>query len=141
MNFMTIKKFVRLHIDFFVFKHSESKMIVIIYVNDLLIIDFNEKDIIAFKKSLSKRFRIKNLNFVFFYLSVKITRDRVNKIMHFNQTAYIKQFVETCEFTDCKSISTFMKQTFLYHDVFDDQLYQIIKTEITSYVEIIDKLQ
>ena len=34
-----------------------------------------------------------------------------------------------------------MKQTFLYHDVFDDQFYQIIKKEITSYAEIIDKLQ
>ena len=141
MNFMTIKKFVRLHIDFSVFKHSENKMIVIIYVNDLLIIDFNEKNIIAFKKSFSKRFRIKNLNFVFFYLNVKITRDRVNKIMHFNQTTYIKQFVETCEFIDCKSIFISIKQTFLYHDVFDDQFYQVIKTEIISYVEIIDKLQ
>ena len=67
MNFMTIKKFIQLYIDFFVFKHSENKMIVIIYVNDLLIIDFNEKNIIVFKKSFSKRFRIKNLNFVFFF--------------------------------------------------------------------------
>ena len=116
-------------------------MIMIIYINDLLIIDFNEKNIIVFKKSFSKRFRIKNLNFVFFNLNVKITRNRVNKIMHFNQTTYIKQLGETCEFIDCKSIFIFMKQTFLYHDVFDDQFYQIIKAEITSYVEIIDKLQ
>ena len=123
MNFITIKKSVRLHIDFSVFRHLKNKIIVIIYVNNLLIIDFNEKNIIAFKKSLSKRFRIKNLNFVFFYLNVKIARNRINKIMHFSQTIYIKQLVETCEFIDCKSIFISMKQTSLYHDIFDDQFY------------------
>ena len=110
----------------------------IIYVNNLLIIDFNKRNINVFKKSLSKRFRIKNLNFVFFYLNVKITRNRVNKIMHFNQTTYNKQFNETCEFIDCKSTFIFIKQTFLYYNVFDDQFYQIIKKN-TLYAEIIDK--
>ena len=138
---MLYKEFVRLHIDFSIFIHFKNEMIVAVYVNDLLIIDFNEKDVIVFKKTLSKRFRIKNLNSVFFYLSVKITKDRKNKIMHLSQTAYIKQLIEICGLTDCKPISTSMKQTSLYHDVFDDQFYQIIKEEITSYAEVIDKLQ
>ena len=34
-----------------------------------------------------------------------------------------------------------MKQTSLHHDVHDDQLYQVIDEEITSYAEVIDKLQ
>ena len=131
MNFIIIRKFIRLRINFSVFIHLKNKMIVIIYVNDLLIIDFNKKNIIVFKKSFSNRFRIRNLNFYLFYLNVKITKNRVNKIMHFNQTTYIKQFVEICEFIDYKSIFIFIKQTFLYHDVFDNQVYQIIKKKFT----------
>ena len=81
-NFMLKKEFVRLHSDYSMFLHFKIMMIITIYVNDLLIADLMLNDIIDFKKSISKRFRIKNLNFIFFYLNVKITKDRINKIMH-----------------------------------------------------------
>ena len=138
---MLKKEFVRLHSDYSMFLHFKIMMIIIIYVNDLLIVDFMLNDIIDFKESISERFRIKNLNFIFFYLNVKITRNRVNKIMHLSQTAYIKQLIEICDLTDCNSVATSMKQTPLHHDVHDGQFYQATGEEITSYAEVIGKLQ
>ena len=64
----------------FVFVHFND-IIVIVYVDDLLIIEFSIDDIVALKKQIAKRFQIKNLNDVFQYLSVKVVRDRFNRIM------------------------------------------------------------
>ena len=138
---MLEKGFVRLHSDYSVFLHFKIMMIVAIYVDDLLIAGLMLDDIIDFKESISERFRIKDLGSIFFYLNVKITRDRVNKVMHLSQTAYIKQLIEVCDLTDCNSVATSMEQTSLHHDVHDGQFYQAIGEEITSYAEVIGKLQ
>ena len=123
------------------FIHKFSDMIVIIYVNDMLICDFKKDDILNFKKKLIERFRIKNLESVSYYLNVKIVRDRKNRTMHLSQINYIRQLVEKCDLTNCKSTSTSMKQILLKHDIFDDESYQTSIEKLIAYVEIINKLQ
>ena len=93
------------------------------------------------KKKFVERFRIKNFDSIFYYLSVKITKNKKNRIMHFNQTAYIQQLIENCDLINNKSMFIFMKQTSLYVDIYDLKFYQIIFEKIISYAKIIDKLQ
>ena len=57
--------FARLKIDHSIFVHDDD-LIIIVYVDDLLIVDFNIENIIVFKLKFKNRFKIKNLNFVFF---------------------------------------------------------------------------
>ena len=131
----------RLIIDHSIFIHKFNDMIVIIYVNDMLICDFKKDDILNFKEKLIERFRIKNFESISYYLSVKVVRDRENRTMHLNQINYIRQLVEKCDLTNCKSTSTSMKQISLKHDIFDDESYQTSIEKLIAYVEIIDKLQ
>ena len=65
----------------FIYKND---IIVAIYVDDLLIYNFKKIDIYNFKKKLVERFRIKNLDFILFYLKIKIIRDRKNRVIYFN---------------------------------------------------------
>ena len=73
----------RLFFDYSIFIYFND-IIVTIYVDDLFICDFNLKLIINFKEKLRERFRIKNLNFINYYLSVKITRNRKNRVIYFS---------------------------------------------------------
>ena len=73
----------RLLFDYLIFIYFND-IIVVIYVDDLFICDFNLKLITNFKKKLRERFRIKNLDSINYYLSVKITRNRKNRVIYFN---------------------------------------------------------
>ena len=100
--------YIRLLINYSIFVF-ENEIIVIIYVNDLLIVDSKKKnEIINFKKKITKRFRIIDLNFISYYLNVKIRKNRKRRIMYFNQINYIKQLVNEYEFINCKSMNISM---------------------------------
>ena len=53
-------------------------------MNDMFIIELYLKNIIIFKTQLSKRFRIKNLKNVSFYLKIKVIRNREFQIIWLN---------------------------------------------------------
>ena len=95
-------------IDHSIFVHDDD-LIIIVYVDNLFIVDFNIENIIVFKLKFKNRFKIKKLNFVFFYLKVKIVKNFERRSMHLNQSTFIKQLIDECEFIDCKSISFSMK--------------------------------
>ena len=52
-----------------------ERIIINIYVDDILIIDFNKSEIKKIKNYLNKIFQMTNLRFVNYYLNMKITRD------------------------------------------------------------------
>ena len=141
-----MKKFIidinytRLLSDYSIFVYKND-IIIAIYVDDLLICDFKKVDIYNFKKKLVERFRIKNLDFILFYLRVKITRNRKNRVIYLNQTTYIKNLIVECDLIDCKSVVISMKQTSLKLNIFNNKKYYTTSKEITSYAKIQDKLQ
>ena len=62
----------------------KERMIVAIYVDDLLLIGPSKDDIANLKKELSDRFRIKDLGPVNWYLGMHIIRDRPNRTIYIN---------------------------------------------------------
>ena len=91
VNFLRFLDFEIIEVDYNVFINYEIKMIIEIYVNDLLIIEQFKKKIVKLKTTFKKRFHMKNMNFYNYWLKFKITRDRVQRIFQLNQTNYFQQ--------------------------------------------------
>ena len=122
------------------FIHS-NEIIIVVYVDDLLIIESSLDDITELKKAIFRRFKLKNLEDISHYLDVKVMRDRKNLTMWLTQTSYIKKLVDDCGLTNCRPISTSMKPYFLKTNIHNDESYTTTVNEIQSYNEILKSLQ
>ena len=116
-------------------------IILSIYVNDFLLINFIINDIDQIKIDLNKRFRIKNLVKIHFYFEIKIIKNRKNRIMWFTQKTFIKQFVKNCDFENCKSTSISMKSYSFKTNIYNDEMYQASKNEKHFFRKIIESDQ
>jgi hypothetical protein len=71
--------FVRLHTDYGIFVKKE--LIIAVYVNDLLVVGLDIKEIQYVKDALNQRFKMTDLGPYSYYLGMTITRDRINRIL------------------------------------------------------------
>ena len=109
----TLKKFLKQH-DFIFLNVDQNvfcdeKTIIIIYVDDLLIIDLNSKINKNIKTALSKRFQMIDLDFMTHYLDMRLDRDKQQRILWFSQQTYLKKIFKNHEFMNSKSVQTSMK--------------------------------
>ena len=81
--------FQSLDADAFVF--TKESIIIIIYINDLLIINDSKTNISALKNTLSDYFKILDLGACYFYLSIEIIRDCSYRIFWFSQEVYFRK--------------------------------------------------
>lgn len=68
--------------------------IVAVYVDDILIIGPNKKQIENTKKALGERFNMTDLGPCYHYLGMTVCRDRKKRIIHLGQKTYIQRFLE-----------------------------------------------
>jgi hypothetical protein len=80
------------------------KIIVTVYVNDILIIGKNRVVIDFFKKSLNAHFKIKDLGEAVNYLSIEIKQNTLNGTITLSQKAYIKSIIRKFELENLKSV-------------------------------------
>jgi hypothetical protein len=71
--------FVRLYTDYRLFVKKE--LIIAVYVNDLLVVGLDIKEIQYVKDTLNRRFKMTDLGPYSYYLGITITRDRINRIL------------------------------------------------------------
>ena len=71
------------------------------------------------------------------YLSMKITRDKVNKTLHLSQRIYIQKILERFQMIDCKSNITSM---FTSIHLVSKERHQVFAEEIRHYQSIVDSL-
>ena len=95
-------EFINFDANVFVFKNK--KMYIIVYVNDLLILNFDFDFISKIKKKFNNQFNITNLNSIKLYLKIKIIREK--NLLFFRQNAYLKFFLKRFDMKKC-SISNF----------------------------------
>ena len=135
-------EFVSFNADFSVF--FNEKLIIVIYVDDIFLIESNSKYIVVVKRAFNKRFKMINLNSFRFYLNMSIERDRSNRILFFNQKVYLKKVFKNHDMWECKSIIIFMnnnalkvvdldhiiivEQRHAYQFVVDSLMYVMLKT-------------
>ena len=113
-------------------------IILSIYVDDFLLINFTINDIDKIKIDLNKRFRIKNFDEIHFYFEVKIIKNRINRVMWLTQRTFTKQFVKNCDFENCKSTSISMKSYSFKTNIHNDEMYQTSKNEKHFFRKIIE---
>ena len=89
----------------------EGHLIVTVYVDDLLIRGKNMNIINSFKESLTCTFNMSDLKSVHHYLSMKVTHNRINRMLNLKQTFYIKKMLIKFRMKDCQKISTSMKKS------------------------------
>ena len=79
-----------------------------------------------------------DLNFYNYYLKFKIPRDRVNRIIRFNQFDYFNFIFDRHEITNCKSQTTLMNVNLHLNFVFEK--YEIFIKLKTKYQFVVDSL-
>ena len=124
--------FKRVNEDYSLF--VKGKMIVAIYVDDLLLIGPSKDEIANLKKELSDRFRIKDLGPVRWYLGMHITRDRANRTIYINQKAYVGRILDAMGMTDCHPCTTPMDADLRKED------YRASKKEVKAYQQLLGSL-
>jgi hypothetical protein len=62
----------------------DSKLMLLVYINNILIAALTSKEVSWFSKTLYKRFNSKDLRGVLKVLSIRITCNRKNKVIYIN---------------------------------------------------------
>ncbi len=88
-EFLTRCGFWPINTDFCVF--TKKRIILAIYVDDLLLVGASKFHIQNIKDSLKKRFCIVNLGSAYYYLRVNVIQDRTNCILCLGQVGYLEQ--------------------------------------------------
>ena len=81
-------------------------LIIVVYVDDLKIIAKDMTLIRQVKESLSKEFEMTDLGEISHYLGMQIIRNRANRTIHINQTAYINTVLKRFGLENCVAVST-----------------------------------
>ena len=58
-------------------------IIVVIYINNILFINFDKVDIQAIKNKFYNKFKIIDLSLYIYYLNITIVKNRINRILRF----------------------------------------------------------
>ena len=81
-----------INFDNSMFVNKNKKIYIVVYMNDLLIVDEDMNYINEIKSKLSGRFKMHDLKSVQHYLSIEIVRDGDSIL--FRQTSYLKKMLE-----------------------------------------------
>ena len=78
---------------FYVKFFDNSFIILLLYVDDMLIVESSIKEINNLKMQLSKQFAMKDLRAVKQILDIRIIRDKANGTLKLSQLEYVKKFL------------------------------------------------
>ena len=85
---------------------SETDMILILYVDNLLLLGEDHSKIEDVKRQLGKLYQIKDFGPTSFYLGIRITRDRTQWIIWIDQQAYIENTLKRFKLHDANNTKT-----------------------------------
>ena len=105
---MKIINFQSINFDDCVFFDKSKRIILILYVDDLLIFFQSVENINTMKKKLFQKFRMKNMKRIIFILNIRIKRDIDKKFIIINQIIYIKKFLHEYEIKNAHSMIIFI---------------------------------
>ena len=90
-----------------IFYHPVSRVIIALYVDDILYFGRRKShDIEAIKALIGQEFKVRNMGEPRSILGVRIIRNRAKKTISMDQTAYIESFLRKYEMDQCRPVST-----------------------------------
>ncbi|CAG8681828.1 11691_t:CDS:1, partial [Acaulospora colombiana] len=78
----------------FIYERDDVRVIVPVYVDDLVIASKSQDAIDAFKSQLRSRFKMREQGPTTFILGIKLERDRPNRTIKLSQSTYIENMIE-----------------------------------------------
>lgn len=86
--------------------NNQSKMYVLLYVDDLLIMGTNLNEVNDLKKEFNKNFEMKDLGIVHNYLGIRVSQNLNKGFTELDQSDYLIKVLEKFGMSDCKAVST-----------------------------------
>lgn len=87
-------------------RNGQSKSFILLYVDDLIMASTNQDEMAEIKASMSKRFEVKLLGELKFFLGIRIERDESKRIIKLSQKAYIEETLLRFGMESCKPART-----------------------------------
>ena len=94
------------HSDHCVYIRPQTKVIVAIWVDDLIIAGKNVEDIKELKRELNKEFEMKDMGELKYFLGIQVLRNRKHRQIHISQSGYINSILERFSLLECNPVST-----------------------------------
>ena len=88
---------------------STAKLLVLVYVDDLVVAGTNQQAIDQLKQSLKKKFKLKELGDLSWCLGIQITRSQSGKQFALSQRKFIDDILKRFNMTECKPVTTPME--------------------------------
>ncbi|KAM1083721.1 hypothetical protein ACFX19_022485 [Malus domestica] len=83
---------------------SSGKLVVLIYIDDLIITGDNMDEIVSFKQSLHHKFDIKDLGKLNYFLGIEMATSHNG--LFFNKRKYVLDLLQEVDMFDCKLVTT-----------------------------------
>ncbi len=108
-NFLNKLDFHEIESDKSLFVSEDKKMFIVIYIDDLLIIEADMSRIDKVKAELKSTFKMTDLDSTLHYLDMKIQRDRERRTLILLQIIYLETVLKKFGMRNCVSVATSMK--------------------------------
>lgn len=107
-QFMQKQKFQQSKNDYCLYSRcsGNSKLYLLLYVDDILIIGDSKDEVQKFKNCLSETFQMTDLGPLSNFLGIQIKRNESENILTFNQRKYILTILKKFDMENCNSVST-----------------------------------
>ncbi|KAK9064691.1 hypothetical protein SSX86_016073 [Deinandra increscens subsp. villosa] len=115
---------------------SDSFVVLLVYVDDMIITGNNDKEIEKVKLFLKSKFRIKDLGLLKFFLGIEVIRDKVGLCL--SQRKYCLELLAEFGLTGCKPVSCPIEQNFVITSQLDSN--NTVLSNITVYQKLVGKL-
>lgn len=84
----------------------QSKIVIVIYVDDLRLVWLQYNDLNMVKKELLKSFKISNFDICTFHLGISVTKDHESQVLSLGKVIYIKKIFQNIGIHGCEPFST-----------------------------------
>jgi hypothetical protein len=91
-----------------IYRHPKSGLIVITYVDDFLLVGLKGKELANLKAALQNAFKIKDLGPCYYFVGVRIVRNRGNRTISLIQDAYVNKVLKRFRISDYKASKTLL---------------------------------
>ena len=104
----------------YMLRNTDSVMILVLYVDDLLIIGISTSAITLVKDILHDRFSMTNIRPLHFFLGLEISQDAFD--IKISQVKYVRDILDRFHMTDCKFAPTLFLSGIILEDGGDTPL-------------------
>lgn len=82
-------------------KIQGNKLVVAVYIDDLLVTGSSTKEIEQFKLQMNKEFEMSNLGYLSFYLGLEVSQ--MGHVITLKQSAYARKLLKNSGMSNCNS--------------------------------------